>query len=393
MKKLLLIPIINVLVFYLGCSNSLVDTNYNNNTEKITIINDTVELKKRITYINENIDIEPLRNNFSQSSINNKKPSLKILADIEVPIFICKSYSASYGLIKWPYAYISYHTHGESIEGVVEIIKISDPKKLKIMSLAFTKDRDWNSIVCDDIYKKGHNYKMYLVGSNANGAVVSILNTKNGKIVNMHKSYQLPGVSGNSLAIGNNELYVSVGGSNEKGGIFKLDKNDLSIISQYNSSYAKYIDFKPVNNTLFTLFGGSHGYARVFKNNTIKNGYAQEWPLGDITPYDGKNGVVIDNNYAYLALGEKGLLIMNYETGEVIKNINFGKNIRTNSVSIDKDYIYVANGGAGFYLLDIKTHSILGKIKFPGSANHVFTNGKIIILANGWGGIKILQYK
>ena len=394
--KILIISAVALLaLLFSSCTGSDSDQSKYDFVE-LNIFNDSSVLNERVSYCNEDVEIIPWKLG-STATRQKPRPRLKLVARFRSPLIHGKRISATHVRIRDNYAYVTYHIKGDEIFGAIDVINIQNPKKPRLTSYASTPQIDFNSVDADYEQDPGNIRKIYLMGETENGAYLKILNIKSGRITSQSSALKLPGQSGNSIVRSADWLYASTGGSIGDGGTFVIERSSLTIISQCISSYAKCVaaNGETPGSLQATLIGGPTGKVQIFTVGTHTGTPTYSWPLGNVEPYLGKNGIALSGDTAFASLGNRGLIILNATTGVEYKSIVFGQgtDATTNSVFVDDDYIYAANGDLGFHIIDRETYTVLGHVKYNGSANHGESNGKSIILANGTDGVKFLVYE
>jgi len=111
----------------------------------------------------------------------------------------------------------------------------------------------------------------------------------------------------------------------------------------------------------------------------------------DVT-YLGKNGVKVEGNYAYLALGDDGVVKVDVTDGSVVDSYDFNGNGFANSVAISNAHLYIANGADGMIILDKNNFSFKGRYAASGSCNFVDALDGYVYVSNGdTGGFILLK--
>lgn len=113
-------------------------------------------------------------------------------------------------------------------------------------------------------------------------------------------------------------------------------------------------------------------------------------------PYDvtylGKNGIDVTDGFAFLAMGDDGLIKVSTTDGTIAATYNSNGNGDANAVMVDGDYVYLANGSDGLIILRTSDLSFVANYKYDGSCNYVDIKGDLLFLANGsTGGLIILE--
>ncbi len=136
------------------------------------------------------------------------------------------------------------------------------------------------------------------------------------------------------------------------------------------------------------LYGGA-GVAKldVYKiNNPGSNGFPQFMRTitldADVTD-NGKNSLVLDGEYAYVALGEAGVRKVRISQTFEMTSYDFPGKGNANAVALDDDgNVYIAYGQAGLIVLNDDLE-LLGQYNEDGSFNFVTIEDDLIYLAVG----------
>ncbi len=387
-----------VSLFYWGCAQQESESSAEDSAKNVSVttVNDTDQLDERVVYSEEDIILE------SQSR-KKKAPKLTLIASIKSPKIDGEYLSATYVGIEDNYAYITYHKMGSEISGAVDIVRINNPKKPKLISSASTADIDWNSVTPDYEQVAGNNRSIFLMGDSKKGATLIEMVSKNGQFVTVGEVVKLDGASGNSIVRVGDDLFATTGGSTGNGGTFLLDHNDLDVTLSHVVTSAKYgaVDGEKSKYHV-TLIGGENGALHVSSTTNFGTEPLNKWPLGTITPQYGKNGVTLAGDTAFVALGDSGFAVLDIDDGTMHHTNKAISGTATNYVTVDGDYIFTANSlDGGFVLYSRDDYSKLGSLPFKrGNANHANINNRdtkgsaerYIYLANGTDGVKILKY-
>ncbi len=129
-------------------------------------------------------------------------------------------------------------------------------------------------------------------------------------------------------------------------------------------------------------------------------------PGGNIP--ESKSGVFARDNWAFVATGDGGMQLVDMVAGNVAAFLPRPtmtgvppENAVTNAVSLADDLVLTANGGAGVQvaLSNYRTNPLglptfvvpLGRLDMPGSANFVASTSSSMFVADGEGGLQIIQ--
>lgn len=285
-------------------------------------------------------------------------------------------------------AYVGWHARGAEMYGELTTISVEIPNTpLMVQSGSFT-GQEFN-----DLEVKGSLGKLFVAGNaNQNLAGGSIGDNAamtmsfdvdvDGYVGNyVNWEHYLPGYSANSITyVANQTLWVSKGA---QGGLTVFRDYDLNEIKlDMEVSNAKHFDATGDWGVLLYGVGFNESVVVVWDMNNL---YA---PVAEYTiPYDvtsqGKNSVDINGDYAYLAMGNDGVVKVDLTNGNVVANFDNDNGGLCNGVTVDWRHVYVAYGSDGLFVLDKETFEVKGNWNYDGSCNYVKKVGDYIYLANG----------
>ena len=157
----------------------------------------------------------------------------------------------------------------------------------------------------------------------------------------------LTGYSANCVERIGDEL-VTISGYTS-GGINKFALDDVSnqekkFINDASENFqGKYVYYNKNNGKVVTLNNTTKGIVTIYNSAMqVENSFE----VGAITPVDGKNVCICDNDYIYVCKGQNGFGVYDYQGNQV-----GGSKKHTNGVDVDNDFIYLA-AGDGLAILD-----------------------------------------
>lgn len=300
------------------------------------------------------------------------------------------------------FAYVSYHTNdataANTTEGAVRILNVSNSVSPALINEAIFNNLEFNSV---DVYGD----KLYAVGGNKNGArilsVPLLNNTFDTQNLSLFSQYSLPSATAKSSYFYNNYIYAVTGATG--GGFFKLNpSSNFSVAEQYatNTSHAK---FAAHNENYHVFFAAESNGAFVrISNADGSNVHSYTYPELAQNTTDGKNVVVLDSEYAYIALSDKGVAKIKLSNGQLIntfvpKNYTqagqavFSQSSLTNGVAVSDCYLYLANGSDGIIVLNKNSFQVVGNLKLNSSANYIYIQNNLAYVATGKGGLNIIK--
>lgn len=360
----------------LSCNKNEQITEPNIDHQYLSINNDKNDLKSRLKFINEEI-------NFSKSS---QDLNYTLVANIEPETMNGYKLSTTSLTADNEHAYVCFHTRGEMIGGEILTIDVSIPENPQILQSARSEIMDFN-----DIHISANNDKLWICGDqkfgNSGGAFAMELPLDKNFIPVQNESWikELDAYSGNSITSTskNNADYLWItSGSNGGLNVYEQE-NPENLLYSFKENNTKH--FAAGRDYGVVLFGRNENLSiiRVFNLNSNFEYIDYNIPY-DITKL-GKNGLFVDRNMAYLAMGDDGLIAFDLQTGQIANIFKAPKKETANSVFVEKDFIYLAYGFAGLYILDKSSMQSLGNWKYEGSCNFVHVVHETIFVANGNG--------
>lgn len=298
--------------------------------------------------------------------------------------------------------YVSYHVRGEGYGGEILTFDVSDPSNPSLLKSLTDATADFNDIMVGQ-----HKGNIWVAGArdiytsrytNTDGAIATKIGLSGSdKLPKSTATWEVPLASYSASSItrvdppagqSNGRIFITSG---SRGGLTVVrGNNENQIFHERSVIEAKHFDYYDGKGVF--LRGNGDGTSSIdiyslddtFTYQTIQVGF-------DVT-HLGKNGVEVDGDYAYLAMGDDGAIMVDLTDGTV-KNI-FDPNGAgfTNAVVVDDDFLYVANGADGLFILDKLSFEVKANYKFNGSCNYVSIKDNLVFLANGdSGGLIILE--
>lgn len=289
--------------------------------------------------------------------------------------------------------YVGWHTRGVQYLGAIQTINIEDPENPYMA-------QNWllaNSEVNDLEYKSNVD-RLFVAGAagatesgesvgDDNAMAIGVDVLSNGNIDVDGSDFWMDyfyGSSANSVTyVPNQTVWLSTG---SRGGltVFRdYDRTDIEV--EIEAANSKHFDATGDYGVLLSGTGFNESVLRVWDMNNFTNFYNpnDEFTIPfDVTP-QGKNAVDINYNFAYLAMGNDGVVKVNLDNGEVVNQYDRESGAFCNGVAVDFRYVYAAYGADGLYVLDKETFELVGYWDFDGSCNYVKKVGDFLFLANG----------
>lgn len=297
--------------------------------------------------------------------------------------------------------YVTYHVKGEVYGGEILTFNISDPSQPQLISSIVDETADFN-----DIMTGQHKGNIWVAGArdiyvsnyeNTSGAIATKIGLTSNKTPQSTASWEVPLLSYSASSItrvdppagaSNGRIFVTSGSS---GGLEVIRGNDVN--QRFHSRQvdnAKHFDYH--NQTGVFLRG-------IDANSSALDIYALDdsftfstYAIPHDVTYLGKNGIDVTDGYAFLAMGDDGLVKVNTSTGLIEATFKSNGSGDANSVFVDNGLVYLANGSDGLIVLQGSDLSFVASYDYEGSCNYVEVQGDLVFVANGnTGGLIILQ--
>lgn len=284
--------------------------------------------------------------------------------------------------------YVGWHARGESVIGELSVISLIDQNNPVMTQYGTFPMHEMN-----DIEVKANEGRLLIAGqAKANMAGASVgdknafaqgwnIDPVSGYVGVMAWENYLSGYSANSIThVANQTIWVSKG---SKGGLTVFRDYDIEDVKlDVEVSNAKHFDATGNYGVLLYGVGFNESVLRVWNMTNLYNNYVEYTIPYDVTSL-GKNSVDVNNSFAYLAMGNDGIVKVDLTNGNVVhrfdnENVGFA-----NGVYVDSIYIYAAYGANGLFVLDKETFEVVGNWDFDGSCNYVKKVGDYLYLANG----------
>lgn len=391
MRKYILFLSLTVLVFASSCEKKEEINNVNvlNNETDFSFAKTQEELDARIEIVNQSV----VFNNDKSSDDLNYTWIANILPLTSGGITLSASSVDGFdGSV-----YVGWHARGEEIAGEMSVISLIDQAHPVMTQYATFPNHEVN-----DIEVKANEGRLFIAGqaiANMSGVSVGDKNAfaqawniipSTGYVGAMAWENYLTGYSANSITYVNNQtLWLSKG---SKGGLTVFhDYNIGDVKLDMDVDNAKHFDATGDYGVLLYGVAYNESVLRVWDMNNLYEDYLEYSIPFDVTPL-GKNSVDVNNDHAYLAMGNDGIVKVDLTNGEVIHQFDYENGGFANGVYVDESYIYAAYGADGLFVLDKETFEVLGNWDFDGSCNYVKKVGDYLYIANGdEGGLIVLR--
>jgi hypothetical protein len=405
--KRLLILFFTIILIVIACkksNNQIIEQSSDKLVSKNLLINNNLNLLKKRISLTESTPVYIFGDTTKKTMKSDKETvstsvTIQPIAHLYPPEYKGEVLQASHVRIVDHYAYVTYNTQGPRYLGGVDIVDISTPSALELVSSVIfinevtNKGKDVSSV--DVKFPSSEKNILWIAGADeardsafAEKFELNSLNQfESGQSVN----FSLRGYVGTDVRFYNDKVYVTSGTG---GGLTILD-NNMKEVSFMNIENARSVD---VNKDFGIALGGNPGH--------LYNPGIWDREIGGSTDPDAKSILRLYNKFALVALGEEGLKCYDISSNVPSTVISAlprpavpeGESPRdyvTNGVSVsDNGWVYIANGAGGLDIAKIGSDGKLtwmGNINLDASVNFVEANSKYVFVARGVLGLKILK--
>ncbi len=403
MRKNVLLLVVSIALVFTGCNKTKTDID-SSPSRTFKMSTDLTSLSQRFTVVNEPIQWTNYLYKSTQLNPVSFNEAWRLLA--YQPAGSTDTLSVSCVDVLNGYVYIGSHlnnykvTPAEAWGGEIAIVDVTGGVA-SLVGSAYDPITDYNDM---EITTADPN-NLWIAGeSNNRGSVILRVGVPAPGFVSAGPALEMGifGTSGNSITRAGADLWVSSATHPTTptigGGLVAINAN-FPAQTNHTFTVAQAKQFDADGNYGVLLYGSSpvQSYIRVYDMHNLYS--YTDFPLVgyDVTDL-GKNAVDVSQGFAYLAMGDDGVIKVDLTTGAVVNHFqNFGKGL-ANGVKVDGTYVYVAYGQGGFYLLDKTDLSAVGHwdtvyscnyvgidpVELPATSNHVY-------LANGRAGLICLE--
>lgn len=332
--------------------------------------------------------------------------------------------------------YVSYHTQGAGQAGMLDYLTVdANGKADLVQSLSAVNATpgtasgsnaiDWNNLLLD-------GDKLIGVGNSENGGVITALKLSGNKFdvaegtssIGSDKSpltyCRMQSTTADGQA-GDGNAVIKVGDAYVAATTYGIEtfNSDLEETYATRLTKGKYVAKDGDNVYVSYLNNGTMGINRYAASDTRFAAPTSVASISNVTPENGKNVMVVDGNYIYVAAGANGLykyntngqLVTTFKPADATYKVNAqddtekyqeGKTVTRgycNGVAVDRSHIFLAYGSLGVIVLN-KSDLTSGATNIPevarycagnGSANFVAVSGNLVYVAYGKNNLQILK--
>ena len=294
------------------------------------------------------------------------------------------------------YAVVSYNVQGETYLGGIDVLRVKDKAKPKLISRAIYTNADVHAV-------RVANGRVYAVlgalsKTRPQTAFLHII-PMSSKGYPDYKAAELMGLEGNvgtSVATLDDAILATSG---DNGGMTVLN-SDLEQKAFTPLAKARWVD---ANDSFIAVLQAIPGQIQVFDAQNFEQ--VSTLSVDGLTTPQAKSVLELEGKLAFIAAGTAGVEVLNLTTGKSVASISpeaLGDAV-TNAVTAGGNFVFVAGGTAGLHVAYSDTPfddldeafelTTLGKLELDGlaSANHVHLFGDTLFVAAGLEGLKIIQ--
>lgn len=297
--------------------------------------------------------------------------------------------------------YVTYHVRGEVYGGEILTFDVTTPSNPVLLSSLVDESADYN-----DIQMGQHEGNIWVAGArdiyaskyqNTNGAIATKIGLNGNKLPKNKASWEVPLLSYSASSItrvdppkgaSNGRIFITSG---SKGGLEVVRGNDENEVFHSRSvDNAKHFDYFEDQGVFLRGIDANTSAIDIYAldDSFAYNSFTLPY---DVT-YLGKNGIDVTNGFAFLAMGDDGLVKVNTVDGNIMATYKSSGAGDANAVYVDKGLVYLASGADGLVILNESDLSFVANYKYNGSCNYVEVKDDLIFVANGsTGGLIILE--
>ncbi len=332
---------------------------------------------------------------------------LILRAEVDPPVLNGVTLQATHMAFSYPKAFVAYNVQGPARMGGVDVFFVPKEDDVQLWSQGLFSDTDVSSI------DYGDGDVLYLAtGTSSDGfttpAALEEIQLDDKNLTDQVRRVDLPSFAGTGVRVVNDRVYVTSGtGGNPVGGLSVFDRSSLDLVY-----FDEFADARSVDSWEETVVAMAGSSAKVRVYNTVPDLQAVHEVGGANIP-ESKSTILVVNNLVLVAAGDEGLKVVSRSDGTVLQVIPppvvdgvAPEMSVTNGIAFHRDLVFVANGGAGLFVyqavgelyeLDAVNPqlTLMGQVQFPngGSANFVWCFADALYVANGAGGLNIVELR
>jgi hypothetical protein len=374
------------------------------NPNRIVINNDEAALSQRIRDIGQvALDIRG-EGWVGQPALSTRNAfELVLRAVVEPPVLDGIRLQATHVDFHQPKVYVSYNVQGPIRKGGVEVFWCPSADELRLWSQALFTDTDVSAL---DHYGEA----LYLATATSSpgfssAAVLEEIELDGHKLTDRTRRVDLPSYAATGVRVVGDNVYVTSG--DVGGGLSVLDAASLAL-----THFDAFDDARAVHswNGLTVAMRGGPAEIRLYDDPFA---LLASHVVGGANIPESKSTVHMVRDLVFVAAGDEGLKVVSRRDGSIVQHIpvpdvqGVDPSVAvTNGVSVRKGLVFVANGGAGLFVYEAKVNleeqtttnpelQLVGQVQFPEgvSTNFVWSSGDLLFVANGLGGLRVVQIR
>jgi len=378
-----------LLALYLsGCAEN---TTGPEQVDRLKVNNDAEALSTRIRYVDGiAVPLTPAESikTTSGATLSSSAIELKLRAEVEAPVLDGQTLHASHVSFDQRRVYVSYSTIFNDYRGGVEIFDVTNITQPRIVSQALLADTDVTiALKTDEKLFMGEAINPYDNPDLKSPAALEIIDLKNGALTTQTQRFDLPSFNANDVNCFDNTIFVTSGTTG--GALTMFNNHSLEFAHQVMRDSVKAV---AKSSDYVVVLEGTGRRLHLYKRHSWE--YVRTIDVGCPNFYQAKAEMAVLGDDVYLSALGCGLMVVDLKTGSVRKGIPAPAGGQTNAISITDDgLVFLANGSDGLMVARITGNDfeVLGTARFEGSTNYVAARGDDLFVANGIGGLKILE--
>jgi hypothetical protein len=343
----------------------------------------------------------------AQAAMAASVPYLTLVAQVTPPTVNGSLVEATHVAFSGNLAYVSYGTRGQSQGGAVDVFDVSNPAVPQLISQGLFARTDVTALTVG-------NGSLYMaegtddLGFSDRAVVEKVTLDAAGKLTTTSTRVSVPSYIATGIDyISGIVLVTSGSGGPRTGGFSALDGSTLASLYQDPFLDARDVTVSAAG-TEAIVVQGTPGRLRRYTTTKTGGSFTGSSAVGGLSIPESKSSIASGANFVAVALGDGGTAILDPSSYAKIETVPLPvvagvltPDAVTNSVTASYRALFMANGGAGVFVANIAYKlsttstnvTVVGQLQFPGrvSANYVASNGRNVFVADGLGGLKILQ--
>ncbi|RMF61995.1 MAG: hypothetical protein D6743_12755 [Calditrichaeota bacterium] len=358
-------------------------------SSRITLTQDEAALNARVQYYEDesiplySLDLSTDLNHIAQQN----GFQIKLRAEVAPPRFQGHTLHAVHVTFDKRRAYVAYSTVNDTYRGAVEIYDITRKSHPRILSQALFADTDITIAA-------RFGDKLFLgeaTDSNADPrfnspACLETIELRDNRLTDRSQRVDLPSFNANDIACFDSTIFVTSGTTH--GAVSLFHAHSLTLSHKIELEGAKAVDHSERE---IVVMEGTGTRLHLFNRKTRE--FVRTIEIGCTNFFQAKAEIQVVNEKVFLSAWECGVKVVDLGSGAIAATIPAPDGGHCNAVSVDGDLIFMADGSDGLLIakMDGTGYEILGRAKFDGSTNFVAARENTVFVANGTGGLKILE--